>query len=349
MSDFAQSGLISTLQRLNDSHLAQIEAELIELTAARPIALVLPCHGAELDRPALTHMICELGGARWIHRIAISMNGLPPGGLDAARTRFSQLPQPIDFLENERPPGGLAPGKGTNVWLAFQALAARGEARVVATQDCDVASFRRADLARLCYAIAHPALDFRFAKMYYSRVTDRLYGRVSRLFFAPLLHAIVRTTGHQPLVDFLLSFRYPLAGEIALDLDLAASLPPHSGWTVELGHLCDVFRRVDPREVCQVDGGTGYDHKHQPAASALAAMAAEIARELFQQLAAEGMAVDASLRRAVALAYRKEAAHALRRSASLARINALPFDEAAERTIAETFASRLDALADRAS
>ena len=125
--------------------------------------------------------------------------------------------------------------------------------------------------------------------MYYSRVTDRLYGRVSRLFLAPLLHAIVRVAGHQPLVDFLLSFRYPLAGEVALTRELAATLPASSGWGLEIGQLCEVFRRVDPREVCQVDGGAGYDHKHQPAATALAGMAAEIARELFAQLAAEGL------------------------------------------------------------
>jgi glucosyl-3-phosphoglycerate synthase len=344
MSDFAQSGLISTLQRLNDSHLARIEAELLALTASRPIALVLPCRGSELERPALAHILSELQSAPWISRVIVSMNDLPPGGLNAARARFLALPQPVDILDNDHSPEGLPSGKGTNVWLAFRALAARGDACVVATQDCDVASFRRADLARLCFAVVHPELNYSFAKMYYSRVTDRLYGRVSRLFFAPLLHALIRIAGHQPLVDFLLSFRYPLAGEIALTLDLAASLPHHAGWTVELGHLCDVFRRVDPREVCQVDGGTGYDHKHQPAASALADMASEIAGELFLQLAAEGLSVDASFRRAIALAYRKESAHALRRSSSLARINALPFEEGTERDIVGAFAARLDAL-----
>jgi glucosyl-3-phosphoglycerate synthase len=151
----------------------------------------------------------------------------------------------------------------------------------------------------------------------------------------------VRVAGHQPLVDFLLSFRYPLAGEVALRRDLAAALPESRGWGLEIGQLCEIFRRVDPREVCQVDGGTGYDHKHQPAATALAAMAGEIARELFAQLAAEGLPNDAAFHAAVAAAYRREAAHALRRSASLALINRLPFDEVAERAIVEEFAARL--------
>src|SRR5204863_692618 len=123
------------------------------------------------------------------------------------------LPIRQTFLVNDSP--GVPAGKGRNVAAAFAHLAG-SDCAIVATQDCDVASFRRADLARLCYAVAHPQLGYRFAKMYYSRVTDRLYGRVSRLFLAPLLHAVVRVAGHQPLVDYLLSFRYPLAGEVAL-------------------------------------------------------------------------------------------------------------------------------------
>lgn len=338
MSDFAQTGLICTLQRLNDSHLEAVEAELVELSAARPIALVLPCHGVDLVQPALEHVIAELSGARFLREVVVSLNGLTRDGLARARELFAALPVKQTFLVNDR--AGEAGGKGRNVAAAFAHLA-KGNCQIFVTQDCDVASFRRADLARLCYAASHPQLNYRFAKMYYSRVTDRLYGRVSRLFLAPLLHALVRVAGHQPLVDFLLSFRYPLAGEVAMTRDLAAALPESHGWGLEIGQLCEVFRRVDPREVCQVDGGTGYDHKHQPAATALAAMAGEIARELFTQLAAEGLPHDTAFGTAVAAAYRREAAHALRRSANLALINALPFDEAAERAIIEEFAARL--------
>ncbi len=341
MSDFAQTGLICTLQRLNDTHLTRIEAELPELARVRPIALVLPCHGRDLEQPAFTRLLDELRGASFLHEIVFSLNGVDAAAFDALPARLAGLPQKTTLLRNDTRPGDPA-GKGANVRAAFAHLSGAGECEIFATQDCDVASFRRGDLARLCYAIAHPQLGYRFAKMYYSRVTDRLYGRVSRLFLAPLLHALVRVAGHQPLVDFLLSFRYPLAGEVALTRDLAAALPTSSGWGLEIGQLCEVFRRVDPREVCQVDGGPGYDHKHQTAATALADMAAEIARELFTQLAAEGLPGDAAFRAAVATAYRREAAHALQRSASLALINALPFDAPAERVIVETFATRLE-------
>jgi glucosyl-3-phosphoglycerate synthase len=338
VSDFAQAGLICTLQRLNDAHLARIEDELAGLAHTRPIALVLPCHGRDLEQPAFARVIEELSGAAFLREIVFTMNAVAPAVREALPGRLTALPQQLTLLDNEREPAG----KGSNVRAAFDHLARAGECGIIATQDCDVASFRRVDLARLCYAVAHPQLGYRFAKMYYSRVTDRLYGRVSRLFLAPLLHAVVRVAGHQPLVDFLLSFRYPLAGEIALTRELATELPMSSGWGLEIGQLCEVFRRVDPREVCQVDGGTGYDHKHQPAATALTGMAAEIARELFSQLAAEGLPNDAAFRAAVAAAYRREAAHALRRSANLALINGLPFDEAAEREMLEGFAHQLE-------
>lgn len=342
MSDFAQSGLICTLQRLNENHLANVEAELANLARARPIALILPCHGRDLEQPAFARLIKELRGADFLREIVLSVNEVSAEVAAALPDRLASLPQRTTLLHNESREGQRS-GKGANVRHACAHLVGAGECEIVATQDCDVASFRRADLARLCYAVAHPQLGYRFAKMYYSRVTDRLYGRVSRLFLAPLLHAIVRVAGHHPLVDFLLSFRYPLAGEVALTRELAAALPASDGWGLEIGQLCEVFRRVDPREVCQVDGGPGYDHKHQPAATALAAMTAEIARELFAQLAAEGLANDAGFHAAVAGAYRREAEHALRRSASLALINGLPFDEGAERAIVEAFAERLAA------
>jgi glucosyl-3-phosphoglycerate synthase len=324
--------LISTLQRLNDSHLARIEEELCDLAREKKIALVLPCHAADLERPALAHIGAELEGAGFLDAIVLSINGLAP-----------EQPMPtFSFATTVLSHPGTA-GKGANVAAALAELLRQGRHDIIALHDCDVASFRRADLARLCYAVAHPDLGYRFAKAYYSRVTDRLYGRVSRLFLAPLLHAVVRVAGHLPLVDFLLSFRYPLAGEVAFTRELATQLPPASGWNIELSHLCEIFRHVDPRDVCQVDGGTGYDHKHQPAGTALAGMAAEIARELFAQLATEGVNTDTAFRTAIARAYQREAAHALRRSAALARINALPFDLAAEQSIVAAFATRLDA------
>ncbi len=362
MSDFAQSGLISTLQQLNSAHLPTLEKELGKWAKTRPIALILPCHGADLERPAMAHIVEELRTATFLSEIVISVNGtgdtaqpsLQPSPVNALGKRLAHilrpLPQPVRVLWNDQPQcqtllASYPAGKGLNVWSALGILCQEARAEILVLQDCDVASFRRSTLARLCYACAHPQLGYAFAKMYYSRATDRLYGRVSRLFFAPLLQAIVRLVGHHPLIDFLSSFRYPLAGECALTRQLAQELPLQSGWGLETGMLCDVFRQIDPRTVCQVDGGSGYDHKHQPAASALAAMCSEIARTLLGHLAEEGIALGRSFHEALAATYRREASQAVRQSANLALINGLPFDAIAEQNIVENFARQLGPFA----
>jgi glucosyl-3-phosphoglycerate synthase len=128
---------------------------------------------------------------------------------------------------------------------------------------------------------------------------------------------------------------------VAMTREVAASLRPSRGWELEVGQLCEVFRHVDPREICQVEGAADYDHKHQPAAPALAAMAGEIAGELFAQLAVEG--VGPAIHSTLLMAYQQEAAHALRRSAALSLINGLAFDADGEAEIVATFTRSLTA------
>jgi glucosyl-3-phosphoglycerate synthase len=344
MSDFAQSGLIATLQQLNPAHGPVLESELAALTPR--IVLILPCHGADLERPALTHIARELTGAGFLEEVLLCTNHASDSALQRARSLFDSVPARLRILQTDSPRAntllaGIPKGKGLNVWAGVGLLYHEKRDTFIALQDCDVSSFRREDLARLCYACAHPDLNYRFAKLYYNRATDRLYGRVSRLFFAPLLQALVRLFGHQPLTDFLLSFRYPLAGECAMNLALAATLPFSNHWGLETTMLCDVFRHVDPREVAQVASGTSYDHKHQPAAGALESMCAQIANALYSELAAEGVAAFSALR-ALASGYRREASEALRRSAHLARINGLPHDSAAEEQLVHGFAATLE-------
>src|SRR4051812_47111041 len=109
MSDFAQVGLITTLQRLNDTHLPRIEGELDALSATQPIGLVLPCHAGDLPRPALPHIVRELAGAGFLREIVVSMNGLDEAAFAQAREIFAPLPQRTTLLRNE------TIGKGGNV------------------------------------------------------------------------------------------------------------------------------------------------------------------------------------------------------------------------------------------
>lgn len=356
MSDFAQAGLICTLQRLNETHLDDIEGAMPGLAATCPISLILPCHTSDVERPALAHTLAELAPATWLREIVVSLNGPPCAGLPRV---FDATPR-VRILQNDGAelssrhaqslglPMGAAPqGKGLNVWAAIGIICAERRSEAIAVIDCDVSSFKRSGLARLCYPLMHSSLEFAFAKMYYSRVTDRLYGRVSRLFLAPLLQAFVRLLGHAPLLDFLLAFRYPLAGECAIRRNLAERLPLESGWGLEIGMLCELHRQIDPRSVCQVDGGPGYDHKHQTTSPALQKMAGEIAGTLLANLEKEGVIITPVLVAELRNVYRREATLAVQRSAALALINSLPFQADREMEMVglfgETIAERSNA------
>lgn len=360
MSDFTQNGVICTLPRLNETHLEPLDSRLLPaLSKTSPVSLILPCHAPDLERPALRHICQQLCGARWLARVLVPVNGLPLAELTALANRLSeQLSCKVTVFSTDspalrsvlsaaaaRPEASLLPGKGLNVWAALGVLHAARIPGTYVLQDADVLSFQRSTLARLCLAVSEPSLGFDFAKMYYSRVTDRLYGRVSRLFLAPLLQSLIQVAGHHPLLDFLQSFRYPLAGECALRASLASSLPVWEGWSLEIGMLAEVFRRLEPERVCQVDGGTGYDHKHQPAETGLHPMCVQISETLLEQLSTEGCHVDSLFRQTLRRAQLKHATEAARRSAALALLNGIPCDLESEKSAANGFASTLRGIA----
>jgi hypothetical protein len=149
--------------------------------------------------------------------------------------RMQALFETLDAAELS--PG--ASGKGRNCWICWGYVLASEQARMVAMHDCDIATYSREMLARLCYPVAHPSLGFDFCKGYYARVSDRLNGRVMRLFFTPLVRALRTIIGHHPYLSYLDSFRYPLAGEIALDIDLVRRVRIPQDWALELGTLSD--------------------------------------------------------------------------------------------------------------
>ena len=87
-----------------------------------------------------------------------------------------------------------------------------------------------------------PDLDYKFCKGYYSRVTDRMHGRVTRLLITPLINALMKILGPLPLLQYLNSFRYPLSGEFSMVADLALINRIPADWGLEVGVLAEVFR-----------------------------------------------------------------------------------------------------------
>jgi len=147
-------------------------------------------------------------------------------------------------------------GKGRDVWLGLgQAL----DREFVAVHDADTKTYTAADVPRLLFPLAH---GHEFAKGYYARVeNEQLYGRLFRLFFVPLVRAL--GAAHEaPILRYLESFRYALAGEFAATTDLVARLRPQRSWGLEVGTLGDAFEYAGFDGSAQVDLGT-YEHDHR--------------------------------------------------------------------------------------
>ncbi|MGC8990616.1 MAG: glycosyl transferase, partial [Verrucomicrobiia bacterium] len=314
MSDFYQTGAIATLHRLGKPNVQRLESELLEFADETPIALVLPCHVKELGSRALRLIVRELKNVTYLKQVVIGIDGANrPTEFQRARAFFNQLPQRHALVWNDGPrlrrlyqqleeaelSAGQA-GKGRNVWICFGYVLASQQARMVAVHDCDIITYNRELLARLCYPVAHPSLAFDFCKGYYARVSDKLNGRVMRLMVTPMLRALKTILGTHPFLVYMDTFRYPLAGEFSLDIDLVRRLRIPYDWALEVGVLSEVFRNVAPRAICQSELCENYDHKHQelsPRApeKGLNKMATDISKSLFRRMAAEGIKLDSGL------------------------------------------------------
>ena len=356
MSDFYQTGAIATLHRLGPTDLPRLERELTEFARETPIALVLPCHIREVGTRALKGILRELRQVPYISQIVVGIDGAH--GIRQwrkARNFFDQLPHKPVLLWNDGPrmqalfskleDAELAAGpcgKGRNVWICLGYVLASEKARMVALHDCDIQTYDRELLARLCYPVAHPALGFDFCKGYYARVSDRLNGRVMRLFITPLLRALKTILGPHPFLVYMDTFRYPLAGEMTMDTDLVRRLRIPHDWALEVGVLAEVFRNSAPRAICQSELSANYDHKHQELSprdpdKGLNKMACDIVKSIFCRMAAEGIKLDSGLFDTVLSTYSRQAEDTLRFYAADAAINGLKYPRHEEENAVATF------------
>lgn len=355
MSDFYQNGVVTVLHRLGRSNTPQLELELERYTKATPIALVLPSLYSELERPALKEIVKTLSEVRYINEIVVSLDRASALEFRLAKQFFSQLPQRVRVIWND---GSRIQallnmlvsheidighqGKGRGCWTAYGYVLARGQSQIIALHDCDIVSYDRQYLARLCYPVANPNLAYEFCKGFYSRVTDRMHGRVTRLFITPLLRSLQLLVGPHALLSFLDSFRYPLAGEFAMVRDLAWINRIPGDWGLEIGILAEVYRNCALRRICQVDIADAYEHKHQTLSAqnpeaGLLKMCTDITKSLFRNLAGEGLVFSESTLKTLRATYLQAAQEAISRYENDAAMNSLHFDRHEERQAVEVF------------
>jgi glucosyl-3-phosphoglycerate synthase len=360
MSDFFQPGVITTLHRLKKVNLERMEVELEFYSRYNPIALVLPSLYSELKEKALKNIISEIKRVKYINQVIVTLGRAERQEFDHAREFFSVLPQETiiiwndgervrslyDILKKNDISAG-EDGKGRSTWMGFGYVLASEKSEVIVLHDCDILSYDREFLARLCYPVANANLGYEFCKGYYSRVTNKMHGRVTRLFVTPLLRSLERLLGYLPFLVYLDSFRYPLAGEFSMITDLARINRIPWDWGLEIGVISEVFRNCSLRRICQVDLTDNYEHKHQELSpddpnKGLLRMSIDIAKNLFRNLASEGIDLSESLLKTLKATYLRTAQEAITKYHDDAAINGLDFDRHEEGIAVDTFTKGIE-------
>lgn len=355
MSDFFQNGVITTFHKLGKLNLKKLENEIKDFSRIRPIALVLPSLYREFSSGALPNIMEELRKAGYLNQIVLCLDRATREKFEEVKKFFSiykrltviwndgpQMKNLYELLEkNDLSPG--IEGKGRAVWISLGYILAKGKSRVIATHDCDIENYDRSLLARLCYPVASPHSEYEFCKGYYSRVTDRMHGRATRLFFTPFIRALEKMLGYLPFLVYMDSFRYALSGEISMRRDLALALSIPSDWGLEVATLAEVYRNMALNRICQVDIADTYEHKHQALSPkdperGVLKMTVDIAKSIFRTLATEGIQFSEGFFRTLSNIYLKIAQETVVRYENDAAINGLEFDRHEESICVEAFA-----------
>jgi len=356
MGDYFQNGVITTLHDLSDHPPTHLEEDLTTWSNDQPISLVIPALYSEFEGPAMPRIISELEKINYLNEVIIGLDNADAEQFKLVRKHCRNLEPHCRVIWNDGPgmteirkdlmSQGLAlgeRGKGSNVWFAMGYFLASKRGKILALHDADILSYRAEMLTRLLYPVANPSFNYEFCKGYYFRAdSSGFYGRVSRLFVAPLLKALKHEMGANEFVDYLDSFRYPLAGEFSLHARIVQDLQIPSDWGLEIGVLADLFEALSPNQVCQVDIANSYNHKHQDVSEndpskGLHRMATDISKLIFAKLSAETDQMSPAFFNDLTRTYNALASNLVEKYSHNAEMNGYPLDEQQELLLVELF------------
>jgi len=364
MADFFQNGVITTLQNVGSRSLESMEADLMEFSKRRNMVLLLPALYSEFETPAMETIIDELKSVKYLYKIILGLDCATEEQFLEVKRRMSVLECSVEVLWNDGPsitkiykeltqegfPGLDTPGKGRNVWTMIGYGLTNQDNYAFALHDCDIVNYSRAVVARLFYPIVHPGLDFEFNKGYYSRVTNKLHGRVTRLFYTPLIKALKVTFGSNRYLEYMESFRYALSGEFAFIRSLGRGIGISPTWGLEVSTLSEVYKNTSNRRICQTEIMESYEHKHQDLGSqseggGVYKMANDIAKTLFRILAQEGVVFSKAAFKTLITSYYQESRFEISKYNALSKINGLAYNRQDEIHAVEAFEDAIEEAA----
>lgn len=360
MGDFYQNGFVATLHNLRARPYEELELQLEKFSKKRPIGLIIPSLYSELSRQALKDIVNILKDIPYVSEIVIGLDRANEDEFKHALEYFSVLPQHHRVIWNDGPRmkalkkkmaskkiNTSVPGKGRNVWFSFGYMISTGKSEAIALHDADIVTYNREMLARLVYPVADPSFNFKYCKGYYFRADeDKLHGRAVRLLVTPLLRTLKKLLGHHTYLEYLDSFRYPLAGEFSMRADIIKTIRIPYDWGLEIGILSEVERNNALNRVCQVEIADRYDHKHQSlsvedAERGLSKMSRDISRAIFAKLASDGVTLSPEFFRTLKATYWRIALEFVELYKADAVMNGLSYDFHKEEEVIDLFVKNI--------
>ena len=330
------------------------------LSREQPMELILPCLYSELESDALKNILHELNKINFLNHIIIGLDTADQKQYLNAKKFFSILNAKHSILWNDGPSlrklqnilhnEGIADvedGKGKNVWYCIGYAISRNTAEAIAFHDCDIKTNDKNILIKLFYPLINRSMGYNFSKGYYPRYSDnKLNGRVTRLLVTPLVKSLIMLFGRNEYLEFIDSFKYPLAGEYAFKTHLLREIKIPSDWGLEIGILSELQRSYSNKLCCQVDLADQYDHKHQILSEnndskGLSRMTIDITKAFLRKMATQGHTFNEESFRTLKATYYRRALDYIDIYKNDAKINGLSLDLNLEEKTVELFAENI--------
>ena len=100
MSDFYQTGIITTLHQLGKPSLERLESELLRFSKIKPVALVLPALYSEFEGPAMPGIIQELTKVKYLNEIVLALDQASVQELQRVRELMAAIPTEVRIIHN---------------------------------------------------------------------------------------------------------------------------------------------------------------------------------------------------------------------------------------------------------
>lgn len=358
MADF-HFNIVPTFSLLTGVDVSMMEQKVLCASKKIPVGVLIPALFRDLSSDAMKNIIEVLAEIDYLKRVYIALDQANEEEYRTAKKIIAPLKDKASLIWNDSPELNqiiaeideqlpLGPrGKGRAVWTALGYIIGKNEVATIAFHDADIVTYNKAFLTRLIFPVMN--LGFQFSKGYYIRYKTKFYGRVTRLFYYPLVRTLKDIFGTTDFLDYLSDFRYPLSGEFATFVSQAKLLRYPSDWGVEVGLLSEIYRIVRVSQVCQVELVERYDHKHQEMGTdmdkGLNKMATDIARTFFSHLSSNGVILTRDMLSTIRLTYLKHARESVGIYESFAKIysDAISFDFHEELSTVESFAQTIEA------